>query len=161
MTKESNIEREFVKYAKLQGCYAPKFTGERGYPDRIVYGPGFLFWIEFKRPGETPEKYQKRIHKRLQDAEQSVYVIDNLDEAKELLNRHLYVEHRMKLKDVEIGQCFAFDGAIFMKLHTLHLRHVCLRHQKEDNGFKIGGVYTFPGKTIVCIIRYALQINEA
>lgn len=90
MTKrlESDIEKDFVQYAETVGCEAFKFTspGRRGVPDRMVIGPGFLFFIEFKRPGEKPTKQQEKMRKRLGDFGQDVFVCDNLEQAKAVLD---------------------------------------------------------------------------
>ncbi len=98
MKRESKIEREFFQYAKTWGCKALKFITptEDGNPDRIVIGPGFLFWIEFKRPGEEPRKKQLKRIKELRDMGQDVYVCDNLTDAQNLLIVHLNLSQNAK-----------------------------------------------------------------
>ena len=61
MTKrESKIEREFCKKAKLRGWKVVKFntTSENGWPDRLCIKNGVHVYIEFKREGEEPEPHQ-------------------------------------------------------------------------------------------------------
>lgn len=87
MTPEVKIERAFVTFAKCHGCEAYKFVSpeRKGVPDRLVVGPGFSFFIEFKAPGEVPSKQQEREIKRLRDLGQNVYVCDREGQAEAIL----------------------------------------------------------------------------
>lgn len=57
---EKDIENAVVQWAIKQGFLAPKvkFT-EAGWPDRLFLGHGASIFIEFKRPGEQPDKLQE------------------------------------------------------------------------------------------------------
>jgi len=58
--RERIIERYLVKRVKEIGgvCKKNPPTYESGWPDRVVYIGGFTFFVELKRPGETPSKLQ-------------------------------------------------------------------------------------------------------
>jgi hypothetical protein len=61
MTLETQIEREFVNFVKRKGglCLKQNPKWYRGIPDRLVVMPGgFCFFLELKRPGETPTPLQ-------------------------------------------------------------------------------------------------------
>lgn len=93
MTLEKDIENEFVKYASSKGCMALKFSipGRRYAPDRIVLCPGgYVFFIEFKRPGQKPAEGQKLYHEKLRNLGFNVYVSDNYDQARAALDSELY-----------------------------------------------------------------------
>lgn len=94
---ESSVESDFGKkitewaMAKGYNLAYVKFTGMRGWPDRIVTwglpdGPPHLIWVEWKRPGEEPRPMQKHIHKQLRGMGHDVRVYDDyrvaLDEIK-------------------------------------------------------------------------------
>ncbi len=86
---EKDIEQRFVRYAKLKGCTAYKFSSpnRRGVPDRMVVGPnGLLFFIEFKAPGRQPSALQEREMQRLRDYGFPVYLIDKKGAAEQLLD---------------------------------------------------------------------------
>lgn len=89
---EVQIEQKYVRYAASRGCKALKgaIEGRRGFPDRLTLCPGSkFFWIEFKRPGCKPTKLQKHIHKYLRSLGHNVYVVDNYEEAVEILEQEL------------------------------------------------------------------------
>ncbi len=91
---ESKIENEFRTYVESIGFLYLKFSilGIAGFPDRIVLGARrLIFFIEWKRPGalnknRKGEKLQKYRHKVLRSFGFGVYVLDNLDQAKEALD---------------------------------------------------------------------------
>lgn len=57
-TRESSIERRWVKELEKRGAKVDKF-GQNGNPDRIVFFPGGkTTLIEFKAPGQTLSKLQ-------------------------------------------------------------------------------------------------------
>lgn len=76
-----------------------KFTGAKGWPDRILtWGlaegwPPHFIWIEWKRPGEPLRPLQKHIHKILRSMGHDVRVYDDyriaLDELREEIRASL------------------------------------------------------------------------
>lgn len=89
--RESSLERRACAYAKKLGYWQRKFKspGKRSAPDRIFkhkYGP--LFFIEFKARGEPPTALQLEEHAEMRAAGLIVYVCDNFDDAKAILDRH-------------------------------------------------------------------------
>lgn len=85
---ESYIEKKACEHAEKRGFLVrkAKWIGRRGAPDRFFSradtGP---FFIEFKAPGETLDPHQVREIERMRGAGITVHVIDNLDDACELL----------------------------------------------------------------------------
>ena len=65
-----------------------KFTSpsRRSVPDRMIYCPGFIFFIEFKAPGKKPTPGQLREHERLRNAGQLVFICDGIGQAEEILD---------------------------------------------------------------------------
>jgi hypothetical protein len=57
---EREIENVVVSWAKKHGFLTPKVKfAEAGYPDRLFISPkGHTIFIEFKVPGEQPDKLQ-------------------------------------------------------------------------------------------------------
>lgn len=85
---EKSIERKACDYAESRGWWVRKFTspGRRGVPDRIFGRGKEVFWIEFKRPGETLNKEQEREIAYMRKHGMTVYVCDNLDDAKRVID---------------------------------------------------------------------------
>lgn len=91
---ESKLENDYRKYVESLGLLYLKFSilGMAGFPDRIILGANkLIFFIEWKRPGKTDgkrkgEKLQAYRHKVLRKFGFNVYVLDNLEQAKEILN---------------------------------------------------------------------------
>lgn len=78
---EADIENEYVRKAKLLGVRPLKMEipGVRNHPDRQIFlWGGYSFFIEFKRPGETPRKGQLHNHKEWRERGFNVYVCDNV-----------------------------------------------------------------------------------
>ena len=88
---EKHIEGKFVRYAKSKKCIPYKFTspGRVGVPDRMVVGPGFLFFIEFNQTGKKPTVRQLREHNVLRSLGQDVYVGDEVGQAETILEVYL------------------------------------------------------------------------
>lgn len=84
---EKEIEREACKFAKRHGWWVAKFVspGLRGVPDRIYIRDGNVIFVEYKRPGEVPDEQQKLRHKELREHGVSVFVVDNLKDAYDIL----------------------------------------------------------------------------
>ena len=86
---EKQIEAAVCKYAESKGFLQYKFSSPAhfGVPDRIFFGDlGFVFLIEFKREGEKPTPAQKREAGRLTNLNHRVYLIDNVEAGKEIID---------------------------------------------------------------------------
>ena len=87
--RESKIEEAVWRYAHSKGFEHYKFTSPaRGsVPDRLFVTPnGVVFFIEFKATGEKPTVPQMREHDRLRSKHQIVYVCDNIDYGKQIID---------------------------------------------------------------------------
>ncbi len=86
---ESDIEGPVVAYAKRQGFYAAKFTSpsNRSRPDRVFVRGPFSFFIEFKAPGEQATPSQQEEHKKIRKNGGVVFVVDNVERGKEIVDR--------------------------------------------------------------------------
>ena len=89
---EKDIERRVCDYARSRGCEAEKFTSpNKGFvPDRLFTAPGARLWFcEFKRPGQKPTPQQQRDHERRRAMGFRVYVIDDIEEGKRMVDGEL------------------------------------------------------------------------
>ena len=87
--RERDVERKLVAAVKARGGICPKWVapGFDGVPDRLVFLPGSHFgMVELKAPGEKPRPLQVSRHKLLQRLGFHVYVVDNPDAIKEVLD---------------------------------------------------------------------------
>ena len=88
---EAQIERKICEHAKLRGCIAYKFTspGRAGVPDRLLIAPdGTVFMIEFKTPTGRLSALQINEHRRLNEHNVAVYVVDNVAEGKRIVDSY-------------------------------------------------------------------------
>ena len=78
---EKDVEEKWCDVAKEHGWIAYKFSspGNSSVPDRQFLRNGFVFFIEFKRPGKEATKNQKAEHERLRKEGFIVWVIDYFD----------------------------------------------------------------------------------
>ena len=86
--KEKDIEKKLVQEIKKSGGMCPKFIapGYDGMPDRIALLPeGHMAFVELKRPGGKPRPLQVKRHKELRALGFRVYVLDDPDKIKSLL----------------------------------------------------------------------------
>ena len=86
---EKQIELAVGTYAKEQGFLVYKFTSPQraAVPDRLYITPrGKVFFCEFKRTGQVPTPAQAREHDRLRDQGVTVYVIDNVDAGRAMVD---------------------------------------------------------------------------
>ena len=83
---ESSIERVCTKYATDKDAIAIKLLALIGLPDKLFLFYGRVMFVEFKRPGETPRKIQLFWHALLRKHFFDVYVIDNVERFKEIIN---------------------------------------------------------------------------
>ncbi len=77
---EKQVEKKVCDYAKDVGMLVYKFTSpaRTAVPDRMFIAPGgFVFFIEFKRPGFAATPAQKREHERLEAQGINVFVVDD------------------------------------------------------------------------------------
>ena len=88
---ERDIEAKVRKYAIDRGFLVYKFTDptRAGVPDRIFISPqGNLFFVEFQAPGKKPRANQLAEHKRLQEHGQYVYIVDDVERGKRLIDSY-------------------------------------------------------------------------
>ena len=76
--RESEIERYLVDKVKGIGGLCMKWVspGNSGVPDRIVIFDKGVYFIELKRPGESPRALQAETIRRLQRQDMIAFVID-------------------------------------------------------------------------------------
>jgi hypothetical protein len=81
---EKQIEAKVCDYAKERGMLVYKFTSpaRMAVPDRMFIYNGRMFFIEFKRGGQKPTAAQDREHERLRQQKINVFVIDDVDKGK-------------------------------------------------------------------------------
>ena len=82
-------EQKVVSFAESKGFMVLKLNvlGRRGWPDRLFLYKGAIFFIEFKRVGEQPEKLQQEIHARIRRNNIDVYIIDNWTDGSHLISK--------------------------------------------------------------------------
>mgnify|MGYP000293478287 FL=1 len=86
---EKQIEAKVCDYAKSKGLLAYKFTSpaRAAVPDRLFIAPdGRVWFCEFKREGQKPTGAQEREHQRLREQKVNVFVIDNVNEGKAMID---------------------------------------------------------------------------
>jgi len=91
---EADIEKAVVSYAKRRSYVVDKFTSpaKRSVPDRLFIAPnGIIFFIEFKAPGKKPTRKQEEDHAKRRTNRALVYVIDNIEEGKKLIDFFLQI----------------------------------------------------------------------
>jgi hypothetical protein len=92
MMLEKEIEKIVCDYAKTKGYEVYKFSSPNrvGVPDRMFIGPGQqLFFIEFKAPGKRPTAVQNREAKKIALCGFKVWLIDNPDDGKALIDQRV------------------------------------------------------------------------
>ncbi|HZK56684.1 MAG TPA: VRR-NUC domain-containing protein [Clostridia bacterium] len=85
---EKDIEKKLKEEIKRIGGRAFKFTspGINGVPDRMVLYKGKCYFVELKKPGETPNKLQKAVHRKFKRLGFEVYIIDSLAKVGDFIN---------------------------------------------------------------------------
>jgi hypothetical protein len=86
---EKDIESKVCEYAKQQNVLVYKFTSPNrmAVPDRMLIRPdGHIWFVEFKREGAKPTPAQEREHHRLRQHKVSVFVIDNVEEGRLMID---------------------------------------------------------------------------
>jgi len=87
---EKQIEDKVCDYAKHRGLLVYKFTSpaRAAVPDRLFVLPdGRMFFCEFKREGQKPTPPQEREHLRLRQHKVAVFVIDNVDDGRAMIDQ--------------------------------------------------------------------------
>lgn len=85
---EAKLEAYLVNRVLAIGGEAPKWSspGQRGVPDRIVFGPkGAVVFVEMKAGTRRPSPQQEAWHHRLRELGQDVRLIDNRDAIDDLI----------------------------------------------------------------------------
>jgi hypothetical protein len=87
--KESMIEKTVSAYARGKGWLTFKFSspGQRAVPDRLYIKNGLTIYIEFKRLGKKPTKLQLHTHEKMREKGAKVYVVDNVEQGKEVFSQ--------------------------------------------------------------------------
>lgn len=86
---EKEIEKRVCDYAKTKNVLVYKFTSpaRAAVPDRMFIRPdGRMWFCEFKRGGQKPTDAQEREHHRLRQHKVSVFVVDNVDDGKAMVD---------------------------------------------------------------------------
>ena len=86
---EKDIEKKVCEYARSKGVLAYKFTSpaRAAVPDRLFIRPdGHIWFCEFKRGGQKPTEAQEREHHKLRQQMVSVFVIDNVEDGKAMID---------------------------------------------------------------------------
>lgn len=86
---EKQIESKVCEYAKSKGVLAYKFTSpaRAAVPDRMfITTDGRVFFCEFKAEGKKPTEAQSREHTRLRQHKVNVFVIDNVNEGRVMID---------------------------------------------------------------------------
>ncbi|MGD9168480.1 MAG: VRR-NUC domain-containing protein [Candidatus Thiodiazotropha sp.] len=91
---EKDVENPVCRYARKEHkgmAYKFKSPQRANVPDRIFTFPsGWLIFIEFKAPGKKATPKQRREHERLRDCGQHVYVCDNIELGKWLVDLYAF-----------------------------------------------------------------------
>jgi len=93
MFQEKELEKKFCNTAKALGMYPIKMNdlSRRGAPDRMVLcNHSQVFFVEFKREGETPTRLQETYHEFLRDMGFNVYICDRFEEIHDILDLYAF-----------------------------------------------------------------------
>jgi hypothetical protein len=88
---ERDIEKKVKDYARSKGWLAYKFTspGHAFVPDGILISPrGEVIFIEFKQLGKKATAGQLREHERMMLHGAAVFIVDNVEYGKELIDAY-------------------------------------------------------------------------
>ncbi len=79
--KEIEIQEKVTLFATSIGMLPVRINvvGRKGWPDYGYGYRGVMFFIEYKRPGEKPEKLQEYVHGIIRRQGFNVYVVDNIE----------------------------------------------------------------------------------
>ena len=84
---EVKIERACVKRTRDLGGALEKiaFRGRKGAPDRQLFGPKGMIFVEFKAPGCAPDPHQELVHREIRSWGVRVEVVDSVERFERLL----------------------------------------------------------------------------
>lgn len=97
--KEHKVEQSVVDYAKKNGFLVRKYNspGVPGGPDRIFYGHGTVFLIEFKTPDGVLSAEQTNEIARLRSHGVKAFVVDSIEMGCQIIDGGVMVQKRLKL----------------------------------------------------------------
>lgn len=87
MTNEKTLEQKLKTVIRFNGGLYLKLLPFQcnGLPDRLCLLPGgVIFFAEIKSTGDKPRKIQTYIHKKIRKLGFKLFVIDTLDQIKEI-----------------------------------------------------------------------------
>lgn len=83
--KESTIVAKIVSTLRGKGCFVTKLHGgpnqQAGLPDLLVVRDGRAFFLEVKRPGQSPTKLQEHTLAKLRDVGAVAVCVRSVEEA--------------------------------------------------------------------------------
>lgn len=88
-SSEKYIEKRLVYLVKSRGGICIKYPSSffNGFPDRLILLPnGLIAFVELKSTGKKPTTLQLAIHKQLIRLGFKVFVIDNVNQIKQILD---------------------------------------------------------------------------
>jgi hypothetical protein len=86
---ERDVEKSLKRYAESKGWLTRKWTspGHAFVCDQIFIAPGGkVVFVEMKRPGGKATPGQLREHEKLRNQGCTVYVIDNVEDGKRMID---------------------------------------------------------------------------
>jgi hypothetical protein len=92
---ERQIEKKVCDYAKSKGMLVYKFNSpsRAAVPDRLFITPhGRMFFIEFKRTGQSATPAQVREIDKLMEHYVWVFVVDTVDDGNRIIDRIAILE---------------------------------------------------------------------
>ena len=97
--KENKIEQAVVDYAKDNGFLVRKYSspGVPGGPDRIFYGHGTVFLLEFKTPSGVLSPEQKNEITRLKNHGVKVFIVSDIETGCQIIDGAVMVQKRLKM----------------------------------------------------------------
>lgn len=86
--RESNLEKDIVKYAAELGMLSFKFTSpaQKGVPDRIFIHRGHVLFLEVKASKKRPTDLQMRMLRKLRDHGAACGWVNGFTGARDLLD---------------------------------------------------------------------------
>jgi len=96
--KEHKIEQAVVDFAKERKFLVRKYNspGVPGGPDRIFYGHGTVFLIEFKTPEGVLSAEQTNEITRLRNHGVKVFIVSDINTGKMVIDGAVMVQKRLK-----------------------------------------------------------------
>lgn len=89
---ENILQAKILTLAKKFGILINKIESKsrKGFPDLICIKNGVVIFIEVKRPGGGGRlsAHQKRVHADIRNQGGTVYVVESIDEADAVFQRH-------------------------------------------------------------------------